>query len=77
MATLNGSPTNNAKPIQLTSRIVLANLAFGAIPINPKDRIKKHGIETEHMLIADLLIAVSTTALYAQTLEIPIGFFRS
>ena len=77
IATLNGSPTKRATPIQLTSRIVYASLAFGATPSNPRDKIRTQGIVTEHILIADLLIAVSITALSAQTFEIPIGFLSS
>lgn len=63
--------------MQFTSRIVYASLAFGAIPSNPRVKIRIQGIDTEHILIADLLYAVSITALEAQIFEIPIGFFNS
>jgi hypothetical protein len=75
--TLPGRPRRSANPMHEASMAVFAANDCGAIPIAPSIIIIVVGITTDEILMADLLIEVSTTAFLAHTLEMPIFFLRS
>jgi hypothetical protein len=71
MLTLKGRPIRRAVPMQITSKRNLVVLPVGRMPTAPQLRIRTAGMDTLKRLIADLLNAVSYTALKAAAFEIP------
>ena len=67
IATEDGNPTSSATVTHPTSNIILVGFPFGRIPMAPTKSIMEVGITQLDMVMTDLVIAVSVTALPAQT----------
>ena len=67
MATEAGKPIRSAMVTQLTSKANLDGLDFNLIPIAPTVSISEAGITQLDIVITDLDMAVSVTALLAHT----------
>jgi hypothetical protein len=63
--------------VQITVKTVFPWKLIGETPKNPSPDIKKYGKNVVKTFIADLLKAVSITAIFAPSLDILEGIFNS